>query len=235
MRVFARTRLVSVFVCILALLLVAMPVQADGNPNPGIAPAGSNAYGKSYNQWAADWWNWALSGPDGNNVLQDTTGALCGLNQSGPVWYLAGTSSSGAAERTCTVPTGKALFFPVANAFNADDPGDPVLTYEDVLNQLDELFWSPLESASATIDGRDVRALPNYLAVSPEFDLVLPPQNIYGAPAGTYTPAVAKGYYLMVLPLPPGHHEIHFRAVFKNANTGGDDVIDVTYHLTVSS
>ncbi len=114
MRVFARThlRLPALFVLVLALLLVSLPAKADGNPNPGIAATQSNAYGKSYGQWAADWWNWALSGPDGNNVLQDTTGALCGLNQSGPVWFLAGTLNSGAAERTCTVPAGKGRLFP---------------------------------------------------------------------------------------------------------------------------
>ena len=63
-------RLPALFVLVLALLLVSLPAQADSNPNPGILPPNQPAYGKSYGEWAAAWWNWALSGPDGNNVLQ---------------------------------------------------------------------------------------------------------------------------------------------------------------------
>ena len=28
---------------------------ADGNSNPGVLPIGSNAFGKSYGEWAAEW------------------------------------------------------------------------------------------------------------------------------------------------------------------------------------
>ena len=48
------------------------------------------------------------------NPLLDQTGQNAALGQSGEVWFLAGTTG-GSAERTVTVPPGKALFFPIVN------------------------------------------------------------------------------------------------------------------------
>jgi hypothetical protein len=233
MRVFARThlRLPALFVLVFSLLLVSLPAKADSNPNPGILPPNQPAYGKSYGEWAAAWWNWALSGPDGNNVLQDTTGALCGLNQSGPVWFLAGTLNSGAAVRTCTIPAGKAVFFPVANSFLSAEARNYGQTRKAV-----KVGWQKsFDWATATIDGQDVADLVDFNVISPNFDLVLPANNIFGVDAGSYSPSAAIGIHLMLAPLSPGLHEIHVQAAFKNADTGVDDIIDVTYHLTVSS
>lgn len=165
-------------------------------------------------------------------VLQDTTGTLCGLNQSGPVWYLAGTFNSGSAERTCTVPANTALFFPVANLFlSAEAP-----TYAETVTKVQASWDTHFVSASATIDGVAVANLSSYYVVSPNFDLVLPDNNIFGrkVPAGTYSPSAAVGEHLLVAPLPAGPHEIHMHAVFQDPRTGKQQVIDVMYHLTVS-
>lgn len=231
MRVFARThsRLLALFVLVFALPLIYLPAKADGNPNPGILPPNSNAFGTTYAQLAADWWNWALAGPNGSNVLQDTTGALCGLNQEGKVWFLGGALNSGTVERTCTVPPGKAIFFPVANYFNsAEEP-----TYEETRQKARDYWQANLESASATLDGRQVADLNSYYVESPDFILVLPENNILddpagSAPAGSYSPSAAVGYHLLLAPLAPGRHELHFDAVFKNSGR-----IEVIYHLIV--
>jgi hypothetical protein len=233
MRVFARMhlRLPALFVLVLALLLVSLPAKAASNPNPGILPPNANAFGTSYSQLAADWWNWALAGPDGSNVLQDTTGALCGLNQTGKVWFLGGALNSGTVERTCTVPLGKAIFFPVANYFNSAEKPD----YTSTLQKARDYWQANLESASATIDGREVADLSSYYVESPDFLLVLPQNNILdvpagSAPAGSYSPSAAVGYHLLLAPLSRGQHELHFDAVFKNSGR-----IDVIYHLIVGN
>jgi len=59
--------------------------------------------------------------------------------------------------------------------------------------------------------------------------LTLPVNNIYPGtpPAGTYSPVVSDGYYLMLVPLSTGTHTIHFAAP-----SGGQDV---TYTLTIGS
>ena len=53
------------------------------------------------------------------------------------------------------------------------------------------------------------------------FSLVFPDANLFGIPAGTYAPAVADGYYLLLLPLRPGPHTIAFGGT---GNFSGTDV-----------
>src|SRR5262245_66409906 len=49
----------------------------------------------------------------------DSAGEFGAVDQSGPVWFLTGTFG-GSAERTLTVPAGKALFFPRASYLSWD-------------------------------------------------------------------------------------------------------------------
>jgi hypothetical protein len=104
------------------LLLAAQAAWAARNPNPGVLPPQSHAFGATYGEWNARWWQWALSMPVDAHPLFDT--ADCSAGQSGHVWFLGSTFSAtpdpgdpdnaiiGTAERDCTVPTGKALFHP---------------------------------------------------------------------------------------------------------------------------
>jgi len=100
----------------LTLLLTTSAAWAERNPNTGIAPPQSSPYGQTYGEWSGAWWRWAYSFPAGEdqNPVQDPTGALAGLGQSGPVWFLAGSFGQ-TITRTATVPAGKALFFPIIN------------------------------------------------------------------------------------------------------------------------
>jgi hypothetical protein len=52
-----------------------------------------------------------------------------------------------------------------------------------------------------------------------------------GAPIadGTSSPAVADGVHLMLAPLPPGPHTLHFHGEFPLFNFS----LDITYYLTV--
>ena len=95
------------------LLLTSQVARATGNPNPGVIPPHARAHGRSYAEWGAQWWRWAYSFPvDQFPPLQ--SGELdCALGQSGSVWFLAGTVGQGPVTRSCTIPTGKALFFPI--------------------------------------------------------------------------------------------------------------------------
>ncbi|MEU3724808.1 hypothetical protein [Streptomyces sp. NPDC031705] len=63
---------------------------------------------------AARWWRWALSAPDGESPVGDTTGAYAGWRQPRSVWFLAGTHG-GRVVRRCSIPSGRPLFFPVLN------------------------------------------------------------------------------------------------------------------------
>jgi hypothetical protein len=184
-------------------------------------------HGKTYGEWSALWWKWALEQPTSANPLVDTTGANCMNGQAGHVWFLAGTTgNTDTVTRTCTIPTGTWLFFPVANSFNAPDLGTQS-TFAEQQALAVASFGTPTEVAVA-IDGRAVQAIPTYLALSPEFSLRLPQENIYGADPGEYKPAAAVGYYLMLNPLSPGDHVVTIYAIF------GETTIDVKYHLRVA-
>src|SRR6185503_18999622 len=85
----------------------------DGHKS-GIVDPNDRYLGKTYGQWGASWWQWALSIPAAQSPLTDATGEFAGVSQSGPVWFLAGTLGN-SAERTVTVPEGKPIFMPVHN------------------------------------------------------------------------------------------------------------------------
>lgn len=212
-------------------LLIAMPMtgSAAGNPNPTVLPPNSHPFGLTYAQWAVKWWQWVLAQPIPTNPNLDLTGQYCGIGQSGPVWFLAGTFGQ-TADRTCKVPAGKALFFPVANWAYIGFPWDPSDTAL-VAQQNCKAGIDGLKDYGALVDGVQIRNLSLYrlyhgeLNSLPVFNATLPDNNIIGQPAGSYGPNSTDGYYLMLAPLTPGKHEVEFYAK--------EFGVEVTYHLTV--
>jgi hypothetical protein len=98
-----------------------------------IAPPSAHAQdsptvlGKTIGEWSVEWWKWALAIPTSENPMLDPTGANCHLGQQGPVWFLAGVWGGGTAERSCSVPTGKYIFFSIANVIWIQTPEDDKL------------------------------------------------------------------------------------------------------------
>ncbi len=201
--------------------------------------------GKTYGEWSASWWQYVLqsSTSSPNNPLLDATGQGCAAGQAtaSPVFFLVGVAGAGRALRDqCTVPSGKYLFFPLLNFVDIHVPGDgldtPELVRQDLLS-----FIGPITDLHATVDdvtvaNLDPRTTPYRAcaggdpACAPAFSVTLPGQNLFGVPGGTYAPAVADGFYLMVSPLPPGAHTINFggKGRFAKSNV----FQDITYELT---
>ncbi len=102
---------------ILALLLLALTAAAAAAQD-WVYPSDSLPAGKSYEQWAAKWWQWQESIPLSRNPVYDLNGAYCGVGQHGPVWFLAGTSGGDPVSRSCTIPHNKLIFFPIINYLN---------------------------------------------------------------------------------------------------------------------
>ena len=211
-------------------------VQAASNLNPGVLPVSSHAYGATYGEWSARWLQWAFSIPVDVNPILDETGANCAEGQTGPVWFLAGTFGS-PTTRDCTVPAGKALFFPLVNGIFGAAVFDCEPTVPGVPCEVDVLRTAAAASMDAvlleaSIDGTPLQNLTAYRVQSPVFPLTLPEDNVFGDPSGTYTPQVADGYWLMLAPLSAGVHTLHWKAeVTGGVFTGA--VIEVIYHLTV--
>lgn len=215
---------------LLAGLIVAgsiMPqeILADSAAMPKIL-------GKSIGEWSAKWWQWALAAPASSNPTQDDSGAFCDLGQQGAVWFLAGVFGGGTTERSCNIPEGKYILFPLANAFwiNSawDEPSNTEADYRKMANDfLDPSIGGELE---ATLDGTSIIFNPNTPIIrtqSPVFTANFPIDNLFGLdPSGlTGYPIVSDGFWVMLPSLEPGEHVLHFRAGHAQ---------DITYHLSVT-
>lgn len=147
-------------------LFMPQPIAfgGEGNAgNPGVIPPHAKYGGLSYGDWGGLWWRWAFSIPPEQNPVLDATGELGHVGQSGPVWFLAGTFG-GPAERTVSVPAGKALFFPLINYFWVTTCVDEPRTI-DGIRPLVAPFADAVDPASelsAEIDGVSVKNLGQY-------------------------------------------------------------------------
>jgi hypothetical protein len=200
---------------------------------PGVEQTKYNTNGNNYGDLTARWWQWILSIPAANNPNLDTTGADCAQGQEGQVWFLAGTFGGPPVTRSCTVPSGKSLFFPILDTAFGNGVGDCTGPSDCDINALRGLAAANQDSPmdlEATIDGRKVSDPSQYRVVSSTaFNAFMPAGNVIGNPVGTYGPLVSDGYFLLVDPPKPGPHTIHFKGVTSSSFT-----LDVTYNLTVT-
>lgn len=204
-----------------ALLLPANPLDAKATPH---------VFGKTIGDWGLEWWRWGLSFATADcPILQD--GAVdCSAGQSGKVWFLAG-NFGGASSRSCTVPKGKAIFFPIFNAvfWTPEDCADEAGCRTGVAG-----FTDPLSSWSCTIDGAPcIIYVPMTRDQSKAGKLALEEGTIavtdFGYDAGVREVAIADGYWVMLDPLAKGTHTLHFTAEAVSVGFS----LDVTYSLTV--
>ena len=238
MRRFRASARGAVIPAVLCLAVVAGSLQA------GPEKVGTTA-GKSYGQWAAGWWLWALSIPVADSP-QEAQGEIdCGIQQAGPVWYLAGGDPGRPAVRSCRVPAGKKLFFPVLNLLLYNAAGEN-LSIEAKRAQLDDFFGDPGPGYNgprpcdlyATIDGQSAaRFTPGARVQSPPFAIDTAEGRL-GLPAGLVDPeAVSDGVWVMLPRLTPGEHTLRFggRLCQSEGLDSHPDYgpIDVTYRLEV--
>jgi hypothetical protein len=185
----------------ISLLFSAAMAMADDSP---LLPANVPVAETSQEDWSRRWWEWAGSFDQNESPVADRTGALCGNSQSGEVWFLAGTYGTQRTIRTCRVPQGKHLFFPLINYVVTRGPAGG-----SSCEQVKGTAARMTEGASALVlevDGVRYEGLEKHrLAVRDCFDLgSRTPERfrIY--------PAAANGYYVMLKPLPAGRHTLNF-------------------------
>jgi hypothetical protein len=232
----ARFLLVKVVVGLVACLWAAS-AQAD-DPTLRIAPIHTKPAGQTYGRWAAEWWQWALGIPGAVNPLTDTTGVQCAQRQVDEVWFLVGSTSPDPVVRTCEVPAGKALFFPLINNFYGASLNDPPETRTEAFVRAAGSCTEPAQ-ISVWIDDVTVPKPTRFFtgasgSQSPFFNVQLPPGNLFGVdetvvPELVLSPSAEQGYYLFVRPLSPGPHTL--RWIASGCTPGNAQ--DITYHLTV--
>jgi hypothetical protein len=186
-------------------------------------------YGTTYGELSARWWQWLLSIPAAVNPNLDQSGANCALGQYDDVWFLAG-AFGGTVVRTCTVPAGKPIFFPLINTISFKPSGSETLLD---LRQLAATFIDSVNSLTCVFDGTDcVQNLLTFRVRSPSFTVIAPakgllPPGKLSVPGNT-DPLVSDGYWLLLSPPTSGPHTIQFTAA-----TSGGFSLNVTYNLTV--
>jgi hypothetical protein len=247
----------SLVVCVLAgvVTLAAQPGKGGANPPSTAAPIildylvdpNSVVFSRTFSEWDAEWQQWSYSIPVKNHPLFDN--GDCSVGQSGPVWFLGGKFCGNGqpcdlsnVQRSCTVPYGKLLYFPVWNGEDSaleesvnEHPGDANYQQIGYMRQGWDPWAFPPEFSYAIIDGVSVPHLENYRVQSVVFGFTIPDDNylkaVYAPPnnfeAGSYSPAVDDGAYLM-LALPPGRHVLKFG--MQNAGWG----FNITYAINVA-
>lgn len=196
----------------------------------------------------AEWEQWALSIPYDQNPQSDTNGQFCMIGQRGDIWFLAGLWGGGSSvRRACSIPQNTALFFPVINNFYNNTPSitpDCGQTGENYdVKTLISLITPAIDAAhdlSVIVDGKplDKKQLRRVLSVP--FATAFPADNIFGPtacngeplPPGIYSPSMDDGYYVLLSPLKPGPHTLHFHAE-SDLDPTSLFIQDVTYTLTV--
>ncbi|WP_327682714.1 signal protein [Kitasatospora sp. NBC_00458] len=180
--------------------------SAEDEPYPEPTPVTVGALTSAELQ--GGWWNWAASTGEARNPITDQDGHLCAQGQAEDVWRLAGTRG-GAARRTCTVPLGLPVVFPIVNTFGEAS---------DCLEFMDGAH------GSATLDGRALKA--EELGATP-IDLGTHDGNPFtGVEDHFHT--WSCGLWVRLEPLPAGSHELSFQGGSGSFSTSVD------YHLEVA-
>ena len=191
-------------------LATALPAQAQLIP-PGRAIAGA-----TQEEWSKRWWHWALSFDEDNSPVADDDGSRCAQGQSGPVWFLAGTYEARRVTRSCRVPAGKTLFFPLVN-FIAFPPEDEREACASLMLRAEEETDAPA-ALVLDVNGKRFQALDAHRQATRGCFLVAPQDD---------APAAGNGYYVAYGPLKPGRYTLNFGGILPSLSQA------VTYTLDV--
>jgi hypothetical protein len=215
--------LVIIFCLILPLDVNALDGTLDFFPEESIP------YGLTLEDWASKWWQWVYGQPKGSNpVVDDYQGNMCKNGQDNEnVWYLAGSFINNSnVIRSCTVPLGKAILFPVSVAECSVSKSN---WWNSLFSNITEKLWKTCDAKmvkmNSIVDGQIVNPL--YVKSSKMFELAFPQNNVKNVEPGVKQ-AVSKGYWLMIGPLPLGMHNITSYAVDSHNFRS-----NITYYLTV--
>jgi hypothetical protein len=165
-------------------------------------------YNTTIPEWTAKWWKWAysFSGYYNNPLLDPNGTALMKFQPSDePVFFLSGAYNS-VANRTVTIPAGKAILYPVLNA-EISFTDFPNAKGEDDLKRALE---SDLRAATYVGTELNEISLPYHRIKADLFDLSVAKDNIFDVSDGP-TQAVADGYWIFLKPLPIGEYTIHIK------------------------
>jgi hypothetical protein len=216
---------------LLTLTFMLQSVTAD-EVNPGLYSPTSKLFGIPFVDWTAKWWQWYLKIPNSQHPFADTTGEKCAVSQDGPVWFLLG--SAGKVERNCTIPSDKAIMFPILDT-SCSYSESPNLKSEQELRQC-AIDGNKDAIVKASVDNQEVKNIDRYRVTTGLFNVTYSDDPVSPTNSNV-SQAVSDGWFIFLEPLKAGKHEIKFVASQLSGENAAEPsaLIDVTYHLVVAA
>jgi serine/threonine protein kinase len=229
------------------------PVEYHQNPASSInrisgviLPGDPRLNGKTYAQWTADWLKWELQLP-----LTNSAGAVHPLKisnafdvaegQTNEVWFLGApflANGLNTISRSCVVPFGKALFFPLFVVEVSNIEGHPFYgaTAQEQAARVD-FFVAHFVKLFCEVDGVSLSDVSQFRVRSPQTDFIAPAPWIQGEAGGPGT-VTGAGYFVFLSPLTPGKHTLHFGGevsmTWPQDPVDMHEKIDITYQIAVA-
>lgn len=221
-----------------ALLIAFGPALADTHKTVTIVSPNAKYHGKTYPEWHAAFWQWALALPLEGHPFLDTPEFDFSAGQSGSVWFVG--APDGPLTRTATIPPGKALFLTLRDVETSTLEAAPFFGATEEEQRSNSVWFADhIVDVFCIIDGVPVANLQDFRFQSPQFEFTAPTPWIFGnfdpGPniGGTGT-SVGDGYFLMV-EFPKGHHTIHYGGTyhFEAGELGNDEPFDLPHDVTI--
>ena len=172
---------------------------------PALAP-GEVIAGEPLSRWIQRYWQWSRSFPQGKTPADDLTGDQCATGQSGPVFFLTGSSKSGPVSRTCIVPKDRYILVPLINILAQVNQGKSS-DCEAIMRPVRQVNAS-VSDLYFTLNDSILQTTINYRDESGCFELQDVSQGIAG-------PAGGAGYWVVLRPLEAGDYELRFGGKFR--------------------
>ncbi|MFG6457476.1 hypothetical protein [Roseateles sp. BYS96W] len=199
---------------VLALLLAAArPALAQAAP---LIPPTKPVAGVAQEEWSKRWWRWALSFDDEDSPVADRDGRYCASGQEGAVWFLAGTYGSARTIRSCHVPAGKTLFFPLINYITVE-PDDADESCVSLKQRAARLVPAP-DALLLEVNGKRFAGLEAHRQVT---------RRCFHLSDDDDTLAAGNGFYVALGPLKKGRYTLNFGGILPGMSQA------VTYTLNV--
>jgi len=230
------------------------PVAIETEPSGGLHyhVPGTQPFGRSYPEWVADYLRWAYRNPTVDGAGPDVG---CGGEQpDGPVVFLP-LGGESTTTRLCTIPAGKAILVAAAaitfsacpEAFGPQDC--ELATDQGVAAAAMSFPYNGPGVMEIGLEGGDTVELVNHLVVVDAWELTWPEHGqslLYEPDAGVECalpweednacgaepgPRIAStgGWYILLEPLPEGHHTLQTRAILDWVGVSRQH----TFHLEV--
>lgn len=180
----------------------ANPSFAQSSP---VVPPTEAVAGVDQVEWSRSWWQWAGSVDSSESPGRIRPAKPVTSSNKGSVWFLAGTYGTRRTVRTCVVPRGKYLFFPLINyvVFPREEGSTNCASVTATAARM----TNDVSALVLEVDGVRTHELVSHRQATKRcFDLLA----LHEFGRGGLFPSAANGYYIMLKPLPPGTHTLNF-------------------------